>query len=60
VNIREHSIDIDVKRVADVQSCYLMLKDLHSKNDKADIRVFLDIPTERAEQVIVKLVGQSL
>ncbi|KAH3842685.1 hypothetical protein DPMN_116189, partial [Dreissena polymorpha] len=55
VNNREKMLDIDVKRVPDVRSCYEMLKDLHMKNDKFEIRVFMDIPTERAEQVILKL-----
>ena len=59
VNIREQTLDIDVKRIADKKSCYEMLKALHKKDEKgekADIRVFLDIPTERAEDVILRIV----
>lgn len=56
VNAREHTIDIDVKRVEDTQDCYKTLKDLHQKDEKANIRVLLDIPTENAENVIVLLV----
>ncbi|XP_060554333.1 glutamate receptor-like isoform X2 [Ruditapes philippinarum] len=55
VNTREHFIDIDVKRVQNAEDCYNMLKDLHKKDEKTTIRVFLDIPTESAETVIVKL-----
>ncbi|XP_052791388.1 glutamate receptor-like isoform X2 [Mya arenaria] len=55
VNMREQTLDIDVKRVSDAYKCYEMLKDLHQKNDKVGIRVFLDIPTERAEEVILSL-----
>lgn len=59
VSHRENSLVIDVKRVADTESCYEMLKTLHNrdeKGEKADIRVFLDIPTERAEDVILRIV----
>lgn len=59
VSHRENSLVIDVKRVTDTESCYKMLKKLHDrdeKGEKADIRVFLDIPTERAEEIILRIV----
>lgn len=56
VNAREKTIDIDVKRVNDSHTCYTELKALHEKDDTANLRIFLDIPTEKAEEVIVKLV----
>jgi len=60
VNLREQTtLDIDVKRITDPQQGYEMLKSLHKKSEDTRIRVFLDIPTERAEELIVKLVQLS-
>lgn len=59
VNIREYGIDIDVKRISDTINAYEMLKALHLKNEKDDTRVFLDVTTEKAEEIIVRLKNDS-
>ncbi|KAL4230944.1 Glutamate receptor 2 [Mactra antiquata] len=55
VNARERTIDIDVKRVNNTETCYQELKLFHQRNEKANLRIFLDIPTDKAQTVIVRL-----
>ena len=57
VNIGEITLDIDVKRVTDVHEAYMMLKDLHQKDEKANLQVFLDLATKKAEEIIVRIVS---
>ena len=59
VNIGEITLDIDVKRVTDINDAYLMLKDLHQKDEKANLQVFLDLATKKAEEIIVRIVSLS-
>ena len=57
MNIGEITLDIDVKRVTDTKYAYEMLKDLHQKDDKSNLRVFLDVATKKAEEIIVSIVS---
>ena len=59
VNIGEITLDIDVKRVTDIYDAYYMLKDLHLKEDKENQRVFLDLATKKAEEIIVRIVSSN-
>ena len=59
VNIGEITLDIDVKRVTDTYDAYIMLKDLHLKEDKENQRVFLDLATKKAEEIIVRIVSSA-
>ncbi|CAG5133809.1 unnamed protein product, partial [Candidula unifasciata] len=52
-------ITIDTKRITSVDNGYMMLCELHEINVKSDYRVLLDISTEKAEQIILRVMNNA-
>ncbi|KAL5011752.1 hypothetical protein ScPMuIL_010303 [Solemya velum] len=55
VNAKEYQLDIDVKRATDAENCYAILTDIHEREKDNKIRVMLDLPAAKAEEVILKI-----
>lgn len=49
-------ITIDTKRIASADNGYQLLRELHLLDSTVDHRVLLDVTTETAEEIILKLV----
>lgn len=49
-------ITIDTKRITSVDNGYQVLRELHLMDKEAEHKVLLDVRTEKAEQIILKVV----
>ncbi|CAL1537976.1 unnamed protein product [Lymnaea stagnalis] len=52
-------ISIDTKRITSVENGYHMLKELHLMDPEMEHRVLLDVRTDKAEQIILKVMNDS-
>ncbi|XP_041357984.1 glutamate receptor-like [Gigantopelta aegis] len=57
VNTHEYYLHIDAKRVSGIESCFMMLLDLHQRDHEEDHHVILDMEIGKAENIILKMMG---
>ncbi|XP_059163144.1 glutamate receptor-like [Physella acuta] len=53
------SVTIDAKRITTADECYRSLRDQHLSDVEMDIRVLLDMTTEKAEQIILHVMNDT-